>query len=58
MRAAMTSVRPTSTRTREALVDDDLRGAQHALVLAFGVDDALRRRLAAANTGSIGVPDW
>ena len=30
-------------RPREPLVDDDLHGAQHALVLAFGVDDALRR---------------
>ena len=32
-------------RTREALVDGGLRGAQHALVLAFRVGDALRRAL-------------
>ena len=37
----MTSGRPEQQRARQAFVDDDLRGAQHALVLAFGVDHAL-----------------
>ena len=32
-------------RARQTFVDHGLRGAQHALVLAFGVDDALRRAL-------------
>ena len=41
-------------RPRDALVHRGLRRAQHALVLAFGVRDALGRRLAASNTGSIG----
>ena len=32
-------------RRREPFLEDDLRGAQHALVLALGVDDALPLRL-------------
>ena len=37
----ITSGRPEQQRPRQSFVDDHLRRAQHALVLAFGVDDAL-----------------
>ncbi len=45
MRCSITCGRPMSDRPGEALVDHDLHRAQHALVLAFGVDDAPRRLL-------------
>ncbi len=51
---------PDEDGRRQPLVDHDLRRAQHALVLAFGVDDpaALRAGIlrAAANIGAISVP--
>ena len=49
---------PDQDRAGEALVDHDLRRAQHAVVLALRVDDALDpASAAAANTGCMTVPD-
>ena len=45
MRCSITCGRPIRIGSREALVDHDLHRAQHALVLALGVDHAPRRRL-------------
>ncbi len=45
-------------RPRQAFVDHDLRGAQHALFLALAEGHALLgRRLAAAKIGFIVVPE-
>ena len=41
MRCAITAGAADQDRPRQALVDHDLHRAQHALFLAFGVDDAL-----------------
>ena len=43
MRRSITVGPADQDRLREPLVDHDLHRAQHALVLALGVDDALRR---------------
>jgi hypothetical protein len=45
MRCSITCGPADQRRLRQTLVDDDLHRAQHALVLALGVDHAPRRRL-------------
>ena len=42
----------------DAFIDDDLRGAKHALVLALGENDPLLLRLAASTTGFMLGPEW